>query len=131
MTAQLIPHRLSLAIDFDGVLHRMSKGWEAEPSNLSGCYDTPVEGSEDAMIKLHRFYNLFILTARPVNHVLDWCYINYPNLSFCKIDESLGQIYWEERHFVGITNRKLPALAYIDDRAVRFTCWKDIQNRFV
>jgi hypothetical protein len=41
-----------------------------------------------------------------------------------------GVQFWNEKGVVGITSRKLAAIAYIDDRAVRFTNWMDIQNYF-
>lgn len=32
---------------------------------------------------------------------------------------------------VEVTNIKPPAIAYIDDRSIRFTNWKDMRNYFI
>jgi 5'(3')-deoxyribonucleotidase len=109
----------TLAIDFDGVIHKYSSGW----TGVIG-YDEPVEGAKDVMKYLMRNYNVVIHTTC-LNPVF-------------KNDKALDQMLeWLEKygfkkgiHYTDITNNKPPAIAYIDDRAIRFTNWKDIKNYF-
>lgn len=104
----------TLAIDFDGVIHRYSKGWYDDT-----CYDPPMDGAFEAIMRLRkRGYEVYVLTARNPEQVKEW---------FKK--------WWrEDNGCVGeipeITNTKRPAIAYIDDRAVRFTNWTDMLNYF-
>lgn len=105
--------RRSIAIDFDGVIHRYSKGW-----NGGAIYDPPVEGVRDALARIHKRYNVVIFTTRvnPATHGGD-----------TQMDAILA---WLDRHgfrrgehFDEISHVKQPALVYIDDRALRFTAW--------
>ena len=98
----------TIAIDFDGVIHKYSKGWKD-----GACYDDPMEGSLEALNRLKRKgYNIVIFTAR----------------------EDIGAVQWWFEDHAGwvpeVTNRKPIAIAYIDDRGIRFTNWKDILNYF-
>lgn len=91
----------TIAIDFDGVLHRYSKGWHD-----GTIYDSPVDGSAAACRRLVADgYMLTIFTARrDINGILKWLNDNeFPTMS--------------------VTNEKPPALLYIDDRAIRFLDW--------
>jgi len=94
----------TLAVDFDGVIHRYSKGW------LDGeIYDKPVEGAREALQKLSEDYRIVVFSAR------------------AKTPEGRKSIKkWLEKHkipFDEITSNKPPAFAYIDDRAIRFESW--------
>jgi hypothetical protein len=98
----------TIAIDFDGVVHQYSRGWWD-----GSCYDHPVEGAIEAIEKLRdKGYNVVIFTAR---------------------DDLEAVRFWFEDHMSWapeVTNKKPRASAYIDDRAIRFTFWKDILNYF-
>jgi|WetSurMetagenome_2_1015567.scaffolds.fasta_scaffold165991_2 hypothetical protein len=88
----------TVAIDFDGVLHRYSKGW-----NGGKCYDRPTDGALIAVKQLLRDgYDVVVVTAREnLYPVEEWLYKwGFPDLE--------------------VTNTKIPAIAYIDDRAVEF-----------
>ena len=99
----------TICVDFDGVIHKYSKGFQD-----GEIYDPPIEGAIDALHKLkERGYNVVILTSR--------------NNTIPKVKE------WVKKYLgpdIEVTNRKLPALAYIDDRAIRFTNWDDILRYF-
>jgi phosphoglycolate phosphatase-like HAD superfamily hydrolase len=98
----------TLAIDFDGVIHSYLKGWQD-----GEIYGAPMEGAREYMERLKsRGYTLIVFTTR-VDHgaVVEW-------LKKYKIP------------FDGVTNIKPIATAYIDDRAIRFTNWRDINNYF-
>ena len=96
----------TLAVDFDGVLHEYS-GLNARGLN------NPVAGATEAWTKLENAgYTLVVFTCREdIDRVQDWF-----------------------RHYFGfipeITNKKPVALAYIDDRAIRFTNWADMCKYF-
>jgi hypothetical protein len=62
-------------------------------------------------------FRVFIFTARkPFEDVRNWLLKNSE-------DPRIQQLE--------ITDKKLPAIAYIDDRGIRFTRWIDILNYFV
>lgn len=105
--------RRTIAVDFDGVIHRYSKGWKD-----GSIYDPPVDGAREALARIHARYEVVIFTTRvnpdmrgsevQMDRVLDWL-------------ESNG--FHKGEHFDIITHVKPPALAYIDDRALHFTAW--------
>ena len=97
----------TICIDFDGVLHLYSKGWQE-----GVVYDDPIEGAQDACWDLmEQGFYLVVLTART-----EW-----------------EPVYeWLERWGfppMEVTNVKIPADVYLDDRAVRFTDWQDAKIR--
>jgi hypothetical protein len=95
-----------LALDFDGVLHRYSRGWHD-----GTCYDVPVEGAEEACRELASAgWELVVVTARE--------------------DQQAIRNWLSEWAFppMEVTSQKVPAVAYVDDRAVRFTNWPDIRK---
>lgn len=113
----------SIAIDFDGVIHAYSRGWFTKD-----IYDPPVLGAYQAIKTLSAAYGVFIFSARSSREILPWCRTQFPDLRFQIIGPKVT--YWNRKRVIGITNRKLPALAYVDDRGVRFTNWADIVNYF-
>lgn len=115
--------RTPLSIDFDGVIHRYSKGWITPE-----IYDPPMEGAHDALRRLLKTHAVFILTARPADDVLAWCRTQFPDLVFQIIPDS--ETFWQAEGVIGITNRKRAAVAYIDDRGIRFTNWQDMLRYF-
>jgi hypothetical protein len=99
----------TIAIDFDGVLHKYSKGW-----NGGKIYDKPVENAVEAYYELlNRGYHIVIFTSREdLDAVRMWMH------KYFDFERRLGHFYEPE-----ITNKKPIAVAYIDDRAVNFTNW--------
>lgn len=84
----------TICVDFDGVLNEYN-GYE------EGNLGEPLSGSQDFIKKLRGKYKVVILTSRPKEQVIDWLGDNgFPSMK--------------------VTNRKVPAVAYIDDRAIRF-----------
>lgn len=116
--------RKPLSIDFDGVIHSYSRGWVSPD-----IYDPPMPGAHEALKKLLRDYALHILTARDKHSVIKWCRKQFPDLKFKLVPK--GAQYWQVKDVIGVTNTKIPAIAYIDDRGVRFDNWKNILNYFV
>ena len=127
-TSNDLTKKLAIGLDFDGVIHAYSRGY------FDGtCYDVPTEGAFDAIRALMVRYNVFVFTARKPEDVKAWFDImmrgsNWPFIVEIVPDDS-GP-YWDKPGVLGLTNRKLIAIAYVDDRAIRFTTWKDVRNYF-
>ena len=96
----------SIGIDFDGVIHQYSEGWKD-----GSIYDKPIEGTEKALVSLlDKGFDLFIFTARDNRNAI-------PNW--------LKMFFNDERiHNIKVTDKKLPAQLYIDDRGFRFENWE-------
>lgn len=88
--------RKTVCIDFDGVLNNY-KGFD---ENYLG---EPKPFVEDFLCKIDDYFDVVIFTARDINKVESWFY-----------QHGLENIP------IKITNEKVPAVAYIDDRAIRF-----------
>jgi len=89
-----------LLVDFDGVIHRYSKGWHD-----GTAYDEPMPGALDALEDLiERGYEVVIFSTRDAEQIAKW------------------MITWEFPR-LRITNIKEPALAIIDDRAIQHISW--------
>jgi len=93
-------NKSSIAIDFDGVIHKYSKGY-----NTGEIYDVPVDGAKVAIEMLRRDFNIIVSTAREdVRPVLAWL--------------TKHSIIVDE-----VTNKKPIAAIYIDDKGLRFENW--------
>jgi len=107
-------YKPTLSIDFDGVIHKYSKGWQD-----GEIYDEPIERSFETLQRLYLDgFKIVISTARtelePVKAWWNkWYRIKFPN---------------SEMFPVEITNTKPVAIAYVDDRAVRFTDWDEVYS---
>jgi hypothetical protein len=99
----------TICVDFDGVIHAYSKGFHD-----GTIYDRPVNGTSLALERLHNEYKVVVLSARArsdeqVKEIWDW-------LATYGLDGYVDEV----------TNKKPPAVAYIDDRAVTFIDWADV-----
>ena len=107
-------NNLQIAIDFDGVIHRNSKGFYD-----GTVYDKPIKGAIEAIKILSKKYTIVVFTAkaksdRPLVNgktgeqlVWDWL-VKY------KLDSYIKEV----------TSEKPRAICYIDDRGVRFESWE-------
>lgn len=107
----------TIGCDFDGVVHAYSRGWQD-----GTIYDEPMPGAFDGLIELMQYYSVFIHTTRDEEQTMRW-------LSARKMlaitDEQAGRPqFWDKRGVLLVSNRKLPAVAYIDDRGIRFENWE-------
>jgi len=92
-----------LSIDFDGVIHRYSKGFQG----LDNAYDPPMDGAIEALKQLKsEGYILKILSSRPKEAI-------YPWLEKYGISDLISEV----------SNHKFPATVYIDDRGYLFEGW--------
>jgi len=89
-----------LLVDFDGVIHRYSRGWAD-----GTAYDEPFEDALPALQTLtDRGYEVVIFSTRPADQIETWlAEHNFPPYP--------------------VTNEKLPATAIIDDRAIHHLDW--------
>lgn len=132
----------TVAFDFDGVIHTYNKGWHD-----GTIYGEPVEGIFDLIRYTQRQHAVFVHTTRDPDTVAHWmcrsgdfcCVTERSHLSGLTtvwrwddgigtnrpmvkgVEKFLGTVkFWDDHERIFVTNRKLPALAYVDDRAVRF-----------
>lgn len=107
-----------VCIDFDGVIHRYRYGWQG-----GELYDEPCNEALESLNKLVAAgFEVVIFTTRGgtpegIQAVAEWIH------------------YWQIKlglplHLYEITNVKPPAIAYVDDRAIRFTNWTDVLRYF-
>lgn len=139
---------MTIAVDFDGVIHAYSRGW------LDGTiYDPPLPGAVEGLHYLLDDDAVFILTTREPEQVTRWLEghgFDVTTDDRCKrcLGEGGGQeldadsrpagpawqcpackgsgllTFWNRRGQLLVTNRKLAATVYVDDRALRFESWK-------
>ncbi|WP_405925453.1 hypothetical protein [Streptomyces sp. NBC_00035] len=104
---------MTIAVDFDGVIHAYRKGWQD-----GTIYDPPMPGALDGLRTLMAADAVFIFTTRDISQVASW-------LLERGFSVRVGHDgpFWNERGRLLITNQKLAATAYLDDRAVRFENW--------
>ena len=102
-----------IAIDFDGVIHGNSQGFYD-----GKVYDDPIPGSIEAIKKLSKKYTIILFTAKVK-----------PDRPLIK-GKTGEELIWEwlGKHKISsyikeITCEKPRAIAYIDDRAIRFETW--------
>ena len=106
--------KVTICIDFDGVIHESNKGF------YNGrCYGKPISGCFYALEKLSENYSLVIYTckANPDRPLID--------------DKTGVELVWEwlEKHSLAnfideVVFGKPHAIAYIDDKAIRFDSWE-------
>lgn len=105
---------VNIAIDFDGVIHKNSKGF------FDGTiYDEPVDGVEEALKELSKNNSIIVFT--------------------CKAKKDRGlvngktgvELVWEwlekynlAKYVSKVTAEKPRALVYIDDKALKFVNWE-------
>ena len=112
---QSLENKNQIAIDFDGVIHKNSKGF------FDGTvYDKPVKGTEKALKSLSKKYKIIIFTCKVK-----------PDRPLIKgksgndlIKEWLSQ-YNLLQYIHEVTCEKPRASVYIDDKGYRFENWEN------
>jgi hypothetical protein len=108
---------VTIAVDFDVPVHLYSKGWMG-----GDVYDGPTEGAFRAIQRLMEVDCVFVFTARPdLEAVAAWL---TRRGGFETVVDDGSTTFWDRRDVLLVTNRKLPAYVYVDDRAVRFESWE-------
>jgi adenylyl-sulfate kinase len=100
--------RKTISIDFDGVIHKYSKGFQG----LENAYDSPMNGAKESMQRLlDDGFVIKILSSRPKEVIYPWL-----------------EKYGMEHMVDEVSNHKFPATIYIDDRGYHFKDWETTMN---
>lgn len=103
----------NLGIDFDNVIHKNSKGY------FDGTiYDEPVEGVEEALKQLSEKYTLVCYTVKAR---ADRGLVN--GKTGLELVTEWLQKYGFDKYITKVTSEKPRAVAYIDDKGIRFDGW--------
>ncbi|MGW3272257.1 hypothetical protein ACWDFH_12395 [Streptomyces kronopolitis] len=103
----------ALGVDFDGVLHNRTNTGSVPDGD-------PLPGALDAVRQLMATYAVFIHTTRRPDLVVNWLARHgLPAI----VDDQEGRQFWSEQGTLLVTRQKIVAVAYIDDRAIRFESW--------
>ena len=89
------PKRLAVCVDFDGVLNDY-EGWRGPNYMYS-----PRPGAREFLLELQENYFVIIFSTRSIWNLREW-------------------LEWYHMPYDEIAYKKVPAVAYIDDRALRF-----------
>jgi len=112
----------TLAIDFDGVIHGNSKGF------FDGTiYDDPIHGTKEALELLSGMYSkIIIFTCKAMDRrplingksgvELIWDWLKKHNLN---------------QYIYDVTAEKPVAVAYVDDKGIRFNNWEDTISKLI
>ena len=108
----------TIAIDFDGVIHKNSKGFHD-----GTIYDEPIEGVKKGLEYLSKSYKLVIYTCkanpdRPLINGKTGTKLIYDWLCKYKLDSYIYNIVYEKPN----------AKYYIDDKAIRFLNWEMVMG---
>lgn len=108
----------TVAVDFDGVLHTYERGWAD-----GTIYGNWMPGAVTALSQLMKQYAVFIHTTRNPRQVARWIEQKSGYGFECVTWLPPWRQFWNVQGALLVTGRKLPAIAYVDDQAVRFTSW--------
>ena len=116
----IVDTRKTLCVDFDNCIHNMSEGWQE-----GRLYGDVVTGFFDWFRRTHKDFRIVIFSTRCIdvehlNKMSEWLVEKYDQWA------KENGLENEVRPTVEFTDKKIPAIAYIDDRAIRFTGnWED------
>ena len=118
----------TVVFDFDGVIHKYSKGWQD-----GSIYD---EYNEDVIKIMYSLmtsgYSVAIVSTRDPVQISNWWNRHY-QFPMQAVPYINGIKFWSNTKYVGVFNQKIPAMIYIDDRGFTFkgntdTLYQDIIN---
>ncbi len=113
--------RKTIVLDFDGVIHAYSKGWFD-----GSIYDPPLPGALRGIAKLMDLWNVCIVSTRDPQTIVTWFKNQWGNGEAMFAVQCIPpeERFWDKPYCLGITNRKIVADVYVDDRAYHFDDWK-------
>lgn len=106
----------NLAIDFDGVIHNNDLGFHD-----GTCYGEIIDGAYESLELLAKNFRLVIFTAKAK-----------PSRPLIKGKTGVELVWeWLEAKNIAkfiqeVTSEKPRAVAYVDDKAIRFNSWKEV-----
>lgn len=92
----------TIILDMDGVIHSYASGWQG----VGNLPDPPVEGTAKAIAKLRTKYNVVVFSTRSACHDGLKAIRDYLAKHEIEVDQ--------------VVDRKVPAVAMVDDRGIRF-----------
>ena len=98
----IITYKPTIAMDFDGVIHSYTSGWQGADK----CPDPLVEGIDEVIKDLRKDYKVVIVSSRAETVEGRLAIRDYLKKYNIEVD--------------GIGCEKPPAIVYIDDRAICF-----------
>ena len=105
----------AIAFDFDGVIHNLDDGWKN--GKIYGDINDEVI---KAIFELNKMkIPVFICSSRAPSQVVEWWNNQDYKLKAKVIDKDT--FFFNDTDYIGVTQRKLPAQLYIDDRAFKYT----------
>ncbi len=149
-------HSKTISIDFDGVIHKYREGWKDgsiyddidetfyfnlikllqaglsnKPPYMNKVFILSARNSATIVEHLNKDKEYFKSTKEYKEFSPDFKNIFDNKLEFKEIKEGVSFFSPEKMgnpYIIGVTNKKLPAHYYVDDRAVKFTSFKDLYN---
>lgn len=103
----------TIAIDFDGVIHRYSKGWHD-----GTAYDPPMDGAIEYIQKLMQEYCVYVFSTRDPGQITNWLAMNAHEIHTEIIPPDAK--FWSTPGVLGVAQHKVVAFVWLDDRALRF-----------
>lgn len=115
----------TIAIDFDGVIHSYHDGYKN-----GEIYGSVILGAFEAVERfLGVGYSVYIHSTRDPETIMLWLQ-KQDGWKWNTLVIPDDMKFWNLRDCVGVSNRKIPAIVYIDDRALRFTSWNEAMSEF-
>lgn len=111
---------MTIAVDFDGVIHSYDRGW------ADGLiYGELLPGAREGLAALMTETAVVVHTTRDAEPVVEWLTARGIPAVTEQVASETGWVgvFWNDQTTLLVTSRKLPAVAYLDDRAVRFWNW--------
>ena len=107
--------KAAIAFDFDGVIHDLSDGWKN--GEIYGAINQDVIETMRELNKMR--IPVFIFSTRAPNQIVEALNDRDLGLTFKTIPSDV--FFFNDLDYIGVTQRKLPAQLYIDDRAINYT----------